>query len=412
MPQAIIKLRRTFILVATASFLVVIAFMGVATLVSNLIAIRNQANVTIDAILDAGGNMPSASNYAHGAYHGEAIYGLRFFTVSFDNTGEVVDVNLEHVALVDAEKALEVSKIASDSQTLLGLGQYEDYFYKKADTADGSMVVFLDCAIQLENMGAVVTSTLLLSAVAFLITLISIIFFSKRAVRAEVDRARSQQQFMTNASHELKTPIAVIRANTELTEMISGETEWTRSTLAQVDRLEGLVANLMTIVRGQERAGSESGISEIDASAVVGAAVDSFGSVAQQKGIGLESAIDEGVSLCGGEASVEQLACLLVDNAIKYCDEGGTVRVRLAPVRIGRGCVLAVSNDYAEGADVDYRKFFDRFYRADESHENQQGYGIGLSVAESICERYRGSIKASWKSGVITFTCNLKGMNG
>ena len=67
-----------------------------------------------------------------------------------------------------------------------------------------------------------------------------------------------------------------------------------------------------------------------------------------------------------------------------------------------------MTNDFAEGADVDYRRFFDRFYRADESHENQQGYGIGLSVAESICERYHGSIKASWKAGKITFTCVLK----
>ncbi len=190
--------------------------------------------------------------------------------------------------------------------------------------------------------------------------------------------------------------------------MLSGETEWTQSTLNQVDRLEGLVRDLMTIVRGEERESAEQQLSDIDVAAVVGKAVDSFKGMAQQNGKHLETSLADGVKLRGSEASIEQLTCLLVDNAIKYCDEGGSIDVSLVPARIGHGCTLSVTNDYAEGADVDYRRFFDRFYRADESHENQQGYGIGLSVAESICERYHGSIKASWKAGKITFTGVLK----
>ena len=108
------------------------------------------------------------------------------------------------------------------------------------------------------------------------------------------------------------------------------------------------------------------------------------------------------------EKIIEQLVCLLVDNAIKYCDEGGHIEVRLSAALLGRGCTLVVSNDYEAGNDVDYKRFFDRFYRENEAHENQQGYGIGLSVAESICKSHHGSIKASWKAGVISFTCNLK----
>jgi signal transduction histidine kinase len=223
-----------------------------------------------------------------------------------------------------------------------------------------------------------------------------------------VENARRQQKFMTNAGHELKTPISVIRANTELTEMLSGETEWTQSTMRQVDRLDELVGNLMAIVRDEERAGDDAELREVDASSVIAHAVESFQSVAQQRGVQLESSIAEGASVKGQESSIEQLACLLVDNAIKYCDENGTVHAKLTTARVGRGFTFAVSNDYAEGADVDYRRFFDRFYREDESHKNQQGYGIGLSVAQSICERYHGSIKASWKAGVITFTCVVK----
>ena len=410
MPQAIAKLRRKFIVIATASFFVAIVFMGVTTYAANVIVLRGQANSTIDAILDAGGQTPTLENYHGGGFHEEASYGLRFFTVTFDKSGEVVNVDLSHVNVVDQAQALEIALVASDPNTLTGLGQYESYMFKEGATDDGSMIVFLDCSFQLANIAEVTTNTLILTLLALAVAFLAVVAFSRRAIQPEIENAQRQQKFMTNASHELKTPIAVIRANTELTEMLSGETEWTQSTLSQVSRLEGLVGDLMTIVRGEEREADGQAHGSIDAGAVVGKAVESFRSVAQQAGKGLESSIPEGVKLRGTEATIEQLTCLLVDNAIKYCDEGGTVRVHLAPGLLGHGCTLSVTNDYAEGANVDYHRFFDRFYRADESHENQQGYGIGLSVAESICERYHGSIKASWKTGKITFTCVLKGL--
>ncbi len=406
-PQAIARLRRNFIAIAAASFFVVIAFMGAASMAANVMVIRAQASATIDAILDAGGKTPTEQNYGKGTFYEEASYGLRFFTVSFDENGQVTDVDLSHVAVIDEKRALEVAQEAADPDTLVGLKLDESFFYKEGKVEDGSMVVFLDCSLQLAAMYDAVARTVVFSAVAFLVTLASIVLFSKRAVRSEMENMHRQQQFMTNASHELKTPVAVIRANTEVSEMISGETEWTQSTLAQVDRLDGLIRDLMSIVRGQEQ-DAEKGTSLVDATAAVGKAADSFASVAGQRGLGFERSIAEGVTVRGTQDSLEQLAYLLVDNATKYCDEGGTVSVRLSPARIGRGCVLSVSNNYAEGADVDYQRFFERFFREDTSHENQQGYGIGLSVAESICKRYHGSIKASWKAGIITFTCTLK----
>ena len=410
-PQRIAKMRRTFIAIATASFFVAILFMGVTTFASNVIVVRSQANNTIDAILDAGGNVPTRENYHGEGFQEEASYGLRFFTVSFDNKGNVIDIDVSHVNLIGKEEAIAISEVAADPDRIVGLGQYENYMYKEGPTENGSMVVFLDCSFQLENVNKVTTNTLILTVLALVVAFIAVFAFSKRAIKSEIENANRQQKFMTNASHELKTPIAVIRANTELTEMLSGETEWTQSTLNQVDRLEGLVRDLMTIVRGEERESAEQQLSDIDVAAVVGKAVDSFKGMAQQNGKNLETSLADGVKLRGSEASIEQLTCLLVDNAIKYCDEGGSIDVSLSPGLLGllgHGCTLSVTNDYADGADVDYRRFFDRFYRADESHENQQGYGIGLSVAESICERYHGSIKASWKAGKITFTCVLK----
>ena len=412
MPAAIAKLRRTFIAIAMASFFVVIAFMGGSVTIANIVVIMGDANRTIDAILDAHGATPSRENYIDDTFFEEATLGLRFFTVTFDDRGEIVEVDLSHVASIDRQNALELAELASDPRTLTPIGRHGYYIYKEGPMGNGSMVVFLDCSIQIANAYATLRNTLIICIGALIVTFLVVFVLSKRVIRHEVENARQQQQFMTNAGHELKTPIAVIRANTELTEMMSGETEWTQSTLRQVDRLEGLVGDLMTIVRGEERAQAEAdegrGLAEIDVAAVVRQAVDSFNAMAQQQGKTLNSSLAEGATVRGNAASIEQLTCLLMDNAMKYCDEGGTVSVRLTKALIGRGCTLAVSNDFAAGANVDYRRFFERFYRADEAHENQQGYGIGLSVAESICERYHGSIKASWKAGVITFTCVLK----
>lgn len=407
-PSAIAKLRRTFIAIAMASFVVVIVFMGAAASIANITAVTSQANRTIDAILDAGGDIPNEANFHDGVFHQEASFGLRFFTVTYDDSGEVESVDLSHVASVDLGQALEVAKNAAPPYAIIGLNRYENYLYKDGETADATMTVFLDCSIQISNAHATIMNTVLVCVCAVIVTFISVFFFSNRAIRSEVENAQRQQRFMTNASHELKTPIAVIRANTELSEMMSGETEWTQSTMRQVDRLDGLVRNLMTIVRGVEQGEGDEDLREVDASAVVAEAVDSFRSVAQQAGIGLEDGVAPGVRLRCNPKSIEQLTCLLVDNALKYCDPGGNVLVSFSPARIGHSCTLVVSNDYAAGANVDYQRFFDRFYREDESHGNQQGYGIGLSVAESICTRYHGSIRAAWKAGIISFTCTLK----
>ena len=386
----------------------VIAFMGVTTIASNVRTVTNQASRTIDAIIDAGGETPGQANFGDGPFHEEASYGLRFFSVSFNRQGEVVNVDLSHVRSVDRDQAVKLAEAAADPSSLTGLSRYENYLYKEGVRSDGTMVVFLDCSIQLANMRDVIVNTVLLCLAALVVTFVSVFFFSKRAVRSEIENAERQQQFVTNAGHELKTPIAVIRANTELTEMMSGETEWTQSTLRQVDRLDGLVRNLMTIARGVERAATGDSATEVDVTRVVTDAVDSFKGPAINKQLELSSEISDGITLRSSEKTIEQLVCLLVDNAIKYCDSEGHINVRLAPALLNRGCTLVVSNDYAAGGDVDYKRFFDRFYREDESHQNQQGYGIGLSVAESICKSQHGSIKASWKTGVISFTCTLK----
>ena len=116
--------------------------------------------------------------------------------------------------------------------------------------------------------------------------------------------------------------------------------------------------------------------------------------------------MEDGIVMKAQEGQIKQLASLLIDNAIKYCDDKGTIHVSLS--KKGKNIRLTVDNDYKDGANVDCSRFFERFYRAEESHGGEKaGYGIGLSIAESIVKRYKGTIHASWNNGIIRFTCKL-----
>lgn len=152
-PNAIAKLRRTFIAIAMASFFVVIAFMGSSVSVANIIVITSDANRTIDAILNAHGDLPSKENYADDTFFEEATFGLRYFTVTYDRNGQVIAVDLSHVASVNRSDALELAKVAEDPKTLTHIGRHGTFIYKEGPVEEGSMVVSWIALSRLRMLG-------------------------------------------------------------------------------------------------------------------------------------------------------------------------------------------------------------------------------------------------------------------
>jgi signal transduction histidine kinase len=188
--------------------------------------------------------------------------------------------------------------------------------------------------------------------------------------------------------------------------MINGEDEWSESTMKQIDHMNGLIQNLVMISKAQEIE-DKTDLSIIDVSSVVEGTVKTFESVAAKEELTLTTNIVPEAKMKADASKIMQLTTLLVDNAIKYCDDGGTVKVELAQPKKG-SVRLTVINSYKDGANVDYNKFFERFYREDKSHNiDKGGYGIGLSIADNLCRQYNGSIKALWKNGEISFVCLL-----
>lgn len=335
----------------------------------------------------------------------EFYYSARYFAVLYDEDEQTVDeVITSHIAEIDSESAVEYANKVKDRW--FDFGNYGKYYYLVSDrSSGGTIVVVMDCSTQIGINRRLVILACILIGVGMLASVFVIRIWAGKIVQPEIRNAELQKSFITNASHELKTPLAVIKANTEMLEMMGTENEWTKSTMRQVDRLTGLIQNLVLVTRANER-DSKDERTYTDFSTIVEETVKTYETVAIQDAKTLESDIGNNIGMDAHEGDIRQITTLLLDNAIKYCDSKGKVTVNLATEK--KSIVLTVSNDYKDGEGIDYERFFDRFYRGDESHNiDKEGYGVGLSIAQGLMERYHGEIKADWADGVISFICRF-----
>ena len=410
------KLRRKFIMISMFSFLLVMIFIGGAINTISYAVTRISIHTKLESITLGNGLVEETTEFRDNSrpYSPSFLESFNpsyrhnhFFITSMDDEGNIV----QFISNTDSSSEIASVKYYSQylSQFNRDFGRYGTYYYLKGTNAEGlTKIAIMDCTSELSAIMRLISATVITCTLALLITFLLVLLLSEKMIQPEIENSMRQKQFITNASHELKTPLAVIRANTELLEMMHGEDEWTKSTLKQVDHLNGLIQNLVLISKAAERE-DKTALSAVDASVCVEESVANFEALAKQSGKVLTKEIEKEVKIIADESKIRQLTTLLVDNAIKYCDEGGKVTVLLSSLKKGKnGLRLTVSNSYAAGAGLDCNRFFDRFYRQDQSHNiDQGGYGIGLSIADSICQQNGGSIKASWKDGIITFHCIL-----
>ncbi len=409
------KLRRKFILIATASFFLVSVFIGSLINLANYAVTQAEINWTLERISENRGALENSAD-AHTPPDSLSIIELfspadqhrSFYVFTFDEAGGEV----ARFANRRSTESIENAAAAAEAIRQLGKadGRYDRYSFQITQNSDATVTLaMLDSGSVLYSRLRLAYASVGVGVVGMLITVILVVALSKKAVKPEIENSRRQEQFLTNVSHELKTPLAVIRSNTEMQEMTGGESEWTQSTIRQVDRMNSLIRNLVMITKAREQE-SRDEAKQIDVSEAASQTAKDFVSRAEREGKTLRLQITQGLSLTSSESSIRQLTMLLLDNAVKYCDENGAIDVTLAPLakRGKKGVRLTVTNDYAAGKDVDYTRFFDRFYREDQSRNiDTGGYGIGLSIAESICERQKGDIRAAWHDGRISFVCEL-----
>lgn len=272
-------------------------------------------------------------------------------------------------------------------------GFYSNYRYLKSQTDDGFIVIFLDSTRNLTSVKNTLLTTIWVSAIGLGAVFILVLIFSRRIVRPVSESYDKQKEFITNASHEIKTPLSIISADAEVLEMDYGENEWVDDIKAQTKRLATLTNDLVFLAKMEETEKANV-TSEFSLSDLVDETVRPFASRAKTGKKTFAMDIEEDITFNGEGASIEKLVSILLDNAVKYTPDGGYIYTSLS--RQKNKIVLAVSNTVKDDLDQgDLDHFFDRFYRSEKSRNTKTGgYGIGLSVAKAVVERHRGKIRA------------------
>ena len=328
----------------------------------------------------------------------ETPFSLRYFTVTLNASGEEVAVNTNDIFLVDEETAVSMAKsLASKGKTS---GFYENYYYDVLDvtTADEpcSMYLFLNANEKLESFRSFRNISFFISLLGVLLVYILVVFLSRIVTKPVAETYEKQKRFITDASHEIKTPLAIIGANTEVLEMTQGDNEWLKSIKNQIERLTSLTEKLVFLSRMDEE-NTKLDMVEFSLSDAVLEVAESFLPVAKAKEKQLDIFVEENISYVGNEETISQAVSLLLDNALKYANEKGRVEVRLKTSAKNKKEIL-VYNTLDEIAEGKHDELFERFYRTDSSRSSKTGgHGIGLSVVKAIVTAHKGRIFAESK---------------
>ena len=408
------KLKIRFILLASAAIVCILL-----TMIAVLNSVRFlQTNGEIQAVLNIlsanNGDFPSVEETAESLQNDritiDTIYQYRYFSVVYNEDKTLYSTNLDHLSNLSKEQALSYANKVIKNSRSSGVFKVGGQFYSYQITQDSKtkryLLVVLDSTNYLESRNDFFWLSIQLCFYSFIFFVLVVSGFSNFAIRPYIKNYENQKRFITNAGHELKTPLAIISANTELQELMTGENEWTESTKDQVKRLSNLINQMVVLARLEEQ--PDVTLVDVNFSEVVKKVAGNFKSVIEKVGKKYEIKLQEDIHVKATEDELYELVSILIDNACKYCDEDGQIFVTLTKAKRGKRARLTVANSYADGNNVDYSRFFDRFYREDESHNQKQpGYGIGLSMAESLVRIFKGRIWVSYKKGLIGFTVLL-----
>jgi len=356
---------------------------------------------------DPGKNGPNGPRGNERGMTREEVASLsNYYTMTLDSDGQILSWESDHSDLY-SEEALQLfaDQVMDTGESR---GQIGTQYYRLLTSDDGKMLIVLDARLELMAGRSVLVTTIIVAAASCVLLSVGAWFLIRKMIRPVEEAFVKQQQFVWDASHELKTPLAVISANADVLQSEIGENEYLGYIQSEVRRTDGLVKNLLTLAR-MDRGTVNRDLTEVDLSEAVLGVLLPFESTVFEAGKTLESDIQEHVKCNGNEAMLQQLTVILLSNALKYSDEHGIIRVKLN--KKSRSAELRVENTGEGIAPADLERIFDRFYRADASRNSETGgEGLGLAIAKSIVEIHHGKITAESVPGEsATFIVHLPG---
>ena len=386
------SLRRKFITTAVGSVAVVIAILAIALNFINYYKLEERIDTTL---LDASKSQALIKIFAEDGddliitKNSSSTTDYNGFSIAkVDDYGRIIKTYRDDT-LIPNQDALQ-SKVIEALKEGKTSGFIGSYRFLKAETNVGNLILFLNCQRELDSQHSFEKNSLLISIGVIASVFVLIVLISKRVIAPIQETYIKQKQFITGASHELKTPLAIISSNADVLEMMNGDSKWTQNIHNQVDRLTSLVNSLVVFSRMEEKDTVER--TRFDLTNALESRIEDFNELANFQKKNIVTDIDPDLYYFGEEASIVQLMDILLENAIKYAPEDSSISVSLKKNR--KYAILKVSNK-AEDKKGDLSKVFERFYRLDESRNSAiKGYGIGLSMAQLIAEKHKETIRA------------------
>ena len=394
------KLKIKFIVLGTSVLFALLAAIVFAMNLVNYRSMINEADGIISLISENNGAFPDnfqPSNMVSIRISTETAYESRFFSIAFDKNGNITNVNTNQIMSVDSGTAVKYGYKIYESGSKNGfLGIYR---YVVTQDHDNTIVTFLDCDRRLSYYNNFLSTSLIMAAIGLGAGFLIIFIFSGRIVRPVAESYKKQKQFITDAGHEIKTPLAIINANVDLLEMESDEENESLVDIRnQVERLRILTDDLIMLSKIEE-GGQIMNMANFSLSDTVNESADSFYALAESQNKNIVCNIAQDICICGDKKYILQLNNILIENAIKYSSPSTDITVSL--IKNGKYAELSIHN-FTE-TEVDGSKLnsiFDRFYRTDSSRNSETGgYGIGLSVAKGIVSSHSGKISAATSDG-------------
>lgn len=393
------KFKRNFLLASVLSLTLIIGIIIFAINFLNYRTVISDADEIIEIIMDNKGKFPSKPKPnapdTDVELTPEAPFESRFFTVVYEN-GALSSVDTSSIAAISDSDAIKMARAAKQLGNSRGFYGY--YRYHVSEQNGQTRFIFLDCRKSLDVANTFLVLSIFISMVGIVSVTMFLWLISKRVIVPLTVSYEKQKRFITNAGHDIKTPLTIINTDAELLEMEIGQNEWLNDIKNQSARLTSLTNELIYLSRMDEHeivAHTDFPISEITEEII-----DSFNGPAKAKEIMLNKAVSPALFYHGDESSIRKLITLLMDNAVKYSPEGEAVNIELR--RHGRGVLLRISNLAPHLTDEAAGRLFERFYRADQARSSSGGFGIGLSVAEAIVGSHKGKISAEKQGNTFT----------
>lgn len=399
-------LRKKFILFAMSAVTILLAVLIGAINGFSWMILDRQSDAILHTLVHGDGGFPHREEPQRRPFAPspdmDTIKSARFFLVHMDKDGRILDVNTDQIWSVDREKASQYAGEITDTW-----GKIDGYKYEVKQLGTDRLIFFVDTSGQLRIFFMVLSISSAIALACWLAVFLFVVLLSGRAVRPILAGIEKQKQFITNAGHELKTPLAIIQSNNDAATLIQGETKYSKNIRLQTQRLNVLMTNLLTLAKLDEEIKLPR--ERVDISEEICGMLPSYEDEAHDRELTMSAAIQPDISMQVHRDTFLQMISVLLDNAVKYTAKGGTIRFSVK--RESDHIWIVEENPCDIPANVDPERLFERFYRGDDArtqNSTASGYGIGLSAARAIAETFGGKLTAEYpKPGTIRFTARF-----